>query len=118
MAKARQIVGILEDTTVDVFPDCQPTHVDHEEAALDPESLPTAFRVQTRQSPYMDTFYDHHPVRVTIDSGATGNMIRQALVRKLGALVKASSQSAHQADGSSPLNVVGDTQPRKSKVHL
>jgi hypothetical protein len=54
-------------------------------------------------------FYDHHPVRITIDSGATGNMIRHRTVQRLGCRVADSSQSVHQADGSSPLHVVGET---------
>ena len=67
------------------------------------------FRIQTRQSPYLDMFYAHHPVRVTIDSGATGNMIRHTVIQCLGCQVTPSSQSIHQADGSSPLHVVGET---------
>ena len=67
------------------------------------------FRIQTRQSPYLDMFYAHHPVRVTIDSGATGNMIRHTVIQRLGCQVAPSSQSIHQADGSSPLHVVGET---------
>ena len=54
-------------------------------------------------------FYAHHPVRVTIDSGATGNMIRHTVIQRLGCQVAPSSQSVHQADGSSPLHVVGET---------
>ena len=54
-------------------------------------------------------FYAHHPVRVTIDSGATGNMIRHTVIQCLGCQVTPSSQSVHQADGSSPLHVVGET---------
>ena len=54
-------------------------------------------------------FYAHHPVRVTIDSGATGNMIRHTVIQRLGCQVTPSSQSVHQADGSSPLHVVGET---------
>ena len=54
-------------------------------------------------------FYSHHPVRITIDSGATGNMIRHTLVQPLGCHMTSSSQSVHQADGSSPLHVVGET---------
>ena len=73
-----------------------------------PESS-TTLRVQIRQSPYMDTFHDHHAVRVTIDSGATGNMIRETTAKRLGVTIRKSSQSAHQADGSSPLVVVGET---------
>ncbi|KAK2565565.1 hypothetical protein P5673_010689 [Acropora cervicornis] len=44
-----------------------------------------------------------------LDSGATGNMIRNSLVTRLGGQPSPSSQSAHQADGCSPLKVVGET---------
>ena len=70
---------------------------------------PTTLCVQVRQSPYIDTFHDHHTVRVTIDSGATSNMIRETIAKRLGATMRTSSQSAHQADGSLPLVVVGET---------
>ena len=66
-------------------------------------------RIKTRQSPYLDMFYARHPVRATIDSGATGNMIRHTVIQRLGCQVTPSSQSVHQADGSSPLHVVGET---------
>ena len=43
------------------------------------------------------------------DSGSTGNLIRESTVNKLGCTIQKSTQSAHQADGSSPLKVVGET---------
>ena len=46
---------------------------------------------------------------LTIDSGATGNMIRASTAQKLGAKVTKSSQLAHQADGSSTLQILGET---------
>lgn len=48
-------------------------------------------------------------IRVTIDSGATGNMMRLSAVQRLGVEIQQSSQSAHEADGSSPLKVFGET---------
>lgn len=54
-------------------------------------------------------FYAHHPVRVTINSGATGNMICHTVVQRLGRQVTPSSQSVYQADDSSLLHVVGET---------
>lgn len=66
-------------------------------------------RVQIRQSPYIDAFLAHHSVRITIDSGATGNMIRSDVASNLQAVVTPSSQYAHQADGLSPLHVSGET---------
>ena len=106
MVKARQIVGILDnesDTDCDLDPD---------PPVPDP-TLPTpdvvAYCVQTRQSPYMDVFHAHGVVRVTIDSGATGNMIRHSTAKHLGCPIISSAQSVQQADGSSQLHVVGET---------
>ena len=53
-------------------------------------------------------FCDHNTVRLTVDSGATGDMIRASIVTRLGASIRESSQSATQADGSSPLDVIGE----------
>ena len=107
IAKARQIVDIL-----DIDPST-PTTEDGSSCADGPDdpSAPdiSTLRIQTRQSPYLDTFYAHHPVRITVDSGATGNMIRHSVVKRLGLPLSPSSQSAHQADGSSPLQIVGET---------
>ena len=103
MVKARQIVDILDDeqdTNYDLDPDppCPET------------TLPTpdvvAYRVQTRQSPYMDVFHGHRVVRITIDSGATGNMIRHSTAKHLGCPIISSAQSVQQSDGSSQLQVV------------
>lgn len=66
-------------------------------------------RIQVRRSPYVDNFHGHIPIRLTIDSGATGNMMRASTATKLNAKITGSSQSAHQADGSSPLTVLGET---------
>ena len=105
MVKARQIIGILDnepDTDCDLDPD---------PPVPDP-TLPipdvVAYRVQTRQSPYMDVFHAHRVVRVTIDSGATGNMIRHSTAKHLGCPIISSAQSVQQANGSSQLQVVGE----------
>jgi hypothetical protein len=57
----------------------------------------------------MDVFYRHDNVGVTLDTGATGNMVRLSTAQALGFHINKTSQSAHQADGSSPLNVIGET---------
>ena len=91
MTKARQIVGIVDsEQTKDVdFTDA--TSCDD----VDPiasTSHPT-LRIQVRQSPYVDVFFHHHSARITIDSGATGNMIRLSTVKRLGAVILKSSVS-------------------------
>ena len=108
ICKARQIADILDDPPE---PETRPIMAESDSDTEDTGPSPSTkvFRIQMRQSPYVDMFYSHHPVRITIDSGATGNMIRHVLVQRLGCHMTSSSQSVHQADGSSPLHVVGET---------
>ena len=115
IAKARQIANIVDDRLEESdesapFPsDCE---FDNEISSVEYVPEPAVLRLQTRQTPYIDAFHGHHahhPVRITLDSGATGNMIRHSLVTRLGGQINPSSQSAHQADGCSPLKVVGET---------
>ena len=74
IVKARQITDILDDEsgTDDDLEPFTPTY-----DPIDKQAKPNAvaFRIQTRQSPYIDVFHGHHVIRVTVDSGATGNMI-------------------------------------------
>ena len=108
IVKARQILGILDDESeADDNLDTDLPICDAE--GEEPNSSAVAYRIQTRQSPYMDVFHGHHVIRVTIDSGATGNMIRYSLVKRLGFEIIPSAQSVHQADGCSKLHVVGET---------
>lgn len=101
LAKARRVSGTDDYDSGD--DDC------HDQQAQEPSQIQTACRVQIRQSPFIDVFYSHHTVRLTIDSGATGNMIRTSVATTLGAQIKTTAQSAHQADGLSPLHVIGET---------
>ena len=48
-------------------------------------------------------------LRITLDTGSTGNMIQEAAAIRLGAKSSHSSQSARQADGFSPLQIGGET---------
>lgn len=74
----------------------------------DPQPIPTN-RIQVRRSPYFDVFLGHHTVRLTINSGSTGNMMRASAAIYLNAIVTRSSQSTHQANGSSYFKVIGET---------
>lgn len=109
MAKARQIVDILDENQLDEIEHDEPTPISHHAHEEQSDARSVAFRVQTRQSPYLDVFHGHQTSRIIIDSGATGNMIRQSTAKRLGAKIAPSSQSVHQADGSSPLKVIGET---------
>lgn len=111
-AKARQIMESEndpndEDNETHINPKISVGRV---EDTCTPTSQKTSVgRVQIRQSPYLDAFLTHHPTRIVVDSGATGNMIRTDVAHKLQATITPSTQYAHQADGSSPLHVSGET---------
>ena len=107
IAKARQIVDIFDDTS-ELEPSTNTAEPDSASEDTGHEVNLRVIRVQTCQSPYL-AFHSHHPVRITIDSGTTAKMVRSALVQRLSCCMTPSSQSVHQADGSSPLNVVGET---------
>ena len=109
MLKARQIVAVLDGDNPDTM--TEPDPPDNEGVPPHPPetAVPNATRlVQVRQSPYIDTFHNHHHARIIIDSGATCNLIHLSAIRRFRAKVTTSSQSAHQADGSSPMKVVGE----------
>ena len=82
----------------------------------DIEDVPTGLldelsvnRVSVVQSPYLAAYCGPHSIRLTLDTGATSSYIRASLARELGLPVKPASQVARQADGSSTLDVVGET---------
>lgn len=66
-------------------------------------------RVVTKQSPHFKAFFKHHPLQLTVDTGAEVNMIKASTAEYIGAVVKKSSQRALQADGVTPLGIVGET---------
>ena len=106
ISKARQIARIITDSdSENSDPELGNMHEE------DPISHPTTHvsRVQIRQSPYIDSFVDYHPIRATIDSGATSNLLRESAAIGMGVKITPSSQSALQADGRSPLTVIGET---------
>ena len=75
-----------------------------------PVSTPiTSCRVSTEQSPYFKAFYYHNVIKVTLDTGAEVSMIRASTAHKMNAPIKRSNQTALQADGVTPLNIVGET---------
>ena len=80
----------------------------HQEALMQNDVTPIARRVPVIPSPYLDCFYKHYSVRVTVDSGATGNMIRFDVVKRLNLNIRKNTQKSNQADGHSHLDIVGE----------
>ena len=103
MARARCVIGLTHDEYDDA---CDEIDNVSDQPATDTPPMedftpayPSVSRVKIGVSPYLDTFYRHHPARLTIDSGATGNMIRASTAVGLGATIQESKHYAHQADG-------------------
>ena len=89
-------IAVEEATeTLSVLPSCN-------------DVTPIARRVPVSPSPYLDCWYKHYRIRVTVDSGATGNMIRLDVAKRLNLNIRKNSQSSNQADGQSHLDVVGE----------
>ena len=120
MSKVRQVAGIeLDESSYDYQHSLdQPGPSDFQEfsnvqhcpsGVLPTMEPPVTRRVNVSQSPFLHAFYSHHPLRLTINTGAETNMMRASLARHISAKVTKSSQSALQADGRTPLAVVGET---------
>ena len=73
-----------------------------------PSARAISRRVSTRRSPQLNAFYKQHPVKLTLDTGAETSMIKASLTRSLGLTIEKTSQQALQADGTTPLAVVGE----------
>ena len=65
-------------------------------------------RVTTKQSPQLRVFFEQKPVTLTLDTGAETSMIKASVVHSLGLSIEKSSQKALQADGTTPLVVLGE----------
>ena len=69
---------------------------------------PSALRVSIVQSPVLNTFYHEHSVQLTLDTGATSNMVRASSTKTYGFPITPASQMARQADGITPMDVIGE----------
>ena len=78
----------------DNFDDHECEFTDEECALLD---TPSARRVAIVQSPYLSCFYNQYPVRVTLDTGATTNLVSQNFAISIDLPIKPASQFARQA---------------------
>ena len=72
----------------------------------DPEIA--ARRVDIISSPALNVYFGAHPVSLTLDSGATSNMVRSSFARRVGMKVFPAKQRAKQADGTTSLTVTGE----------
>ena len=96
MSKVRQVAGIeLDECSYDYQHSLDqpgPSHFQESSNMLHcPSGVlltiepPVTRRVNVSQSPFLHAFYSHHPLRLTIDTGAETNMMRASLARLSGA---------------------------------
>ena len=80
------------------------------------DTIPTSTRrVNIVQSPTMNTYYDSRPLKLTLDTGATTNMIRASTAKEFNMPITPASQMARQADGVTPLDVTGEVHCRLTR---
>ena len=105
-ARSRMVMDDPEDLCAD---ECEP--LDENSDLVAPRAQgeePAALRVSIVQSPVLNTFYHEHPVRLTLDTGATSNMVRASSAKLYGFPITSASQMARQADGVTPMDVIGE----------
>ena len=109
MTRARQVFG-AEDSERDEADEDDEYNLG---ATTDVKETPVfrsaTRRVQVKRSPSFDVFRGRHTVHVVVDSGAETNMIRESVARQIGARIVKTDHRAMQADGVTPLRVVGET---------
>ena len=109
MAGIRLIAGCDDDADFDEPEDDAPVSPPSADEHVCNNPSDSARRVQPHPSPYLPVHCAEHPLRVTLDTGAEINLVRVTVAAHIGASVKRSTQTAHQADGHSQLSVVGET---------
>ena len=55
---------------------------------------PSTRRVNVIQSPTLNLYFSHHPIRLTIDTGATTNMVKASVAKHIGLPIIPASQMA------------------------
>ena len=101
-----RLTSTFDDEESDYEP---PLFPDEDDPPLRTAARTVSRRVSTKQSPHFKAFYKHHPLRLTLDTGAETSMIKSSVARSIGATIVKSSQQALQADGMTPLAVAGET---------
>ena len=120
IGRSRLVLDDDEGDELDNYDDCEySTHTTCETDDI-PSGLidqPVVHRVNVIQSPFLNVYYNHHPVRLTLDTGATTNMIKASVARDINLPIKPASQMARQADGVTPLDVIGEVHCQLNRDH-
>ena len=111
MTKVRTVYGTQQESSESDTDEesCGATEISVDSHTHDNEVIPSTRLVSTKQSPHFKAFYNEYPVKITLDTGAEISMIKTSVAHHIGAVIKKSKQSALQADGITPLAIVGET---------
>ena len=104
-----RFMSTFDDEEPDYMDYAPPLFTAEDEPPLCTSARSVSRRVSTKQSPHFKAFYKHYPIQLILDTGAETSMIKSSLARSIGAPIMKSSQQALQADGLTPLAVVGET---------
>ncbi|PFX16773.1 hypothetical protein AWC38_SpisGene18921 [Stylophora pistillata] len=117
MAKSRATLNVEdEETPYDL--DVGALELDGDECEHPPSARAVSHRVSSNYSPSLGAFYMQQPVRLTLDTGAETSMIKASLAHKLNLNIVKSNQKALLADGTTPLNVIGEDHITLSRTKM
>ena len=114
-ARSRMVMDDPDDFGAE---ECEPLDESSDLVAPPVQSQePAALRVSIVQSPVLNTFYHEHPLQLTLDTGATSNMVRASSAKLYGFPITPASQMARQADGVTPMDVIGEVHCSLTRGH-
>lgn len=120
LARTRQVLGEhdIHDNVTDKSDSEPEPELDNVPCRHGYRVKSTTYRVSTKQSPHLKVFYKHHAIQLTLDTGAETSMIKTSVAKQVGATIQMTKQTALQADGITPLTVVGEVHLKLSRNHL
>ena len=80
-------------------------------------TTPNSCRVDVMPSPILQVNIFHTSANITLDSGAEVNLIEESECKRLNLQITPTHQRASMADGSSPLQVVGEVNFKCTRDH-
>ena len=107
VARTYRVANDEYDDDGETHQDDIPEHSDEYDPLID--ALNLTHRVNIFQSPHITAQYGHNAIKITMDCGATSNLINITFAHRLGFPLMPVCQGAHQADGRTPMSVLGET---------
>ena len=115
LSRSRQVLSEESEHTTD-RPSSDPEPEDPETGRY--YRIKTTTHHVNTKSPILRAFYDHHPLHLTLDTGAETSMIKTSVAKAIGATIQNTKQKALQADGITQLAVVGTIHLSLTRNHL